>query len=77
MNMNKKITTKDMSVAISGKLSRFFGVSVQDATKEQLYKAVVMTVRDILLQKRNDYHQTTKKDQSKKVYYLCINKIVK
>ena len=72
MNMNKKITTKDMSVAISGKLSRFFGVSVQDATKEQLYKAVVMTVRDILLQKRNDYHQTTKKDQSKKVYYLCM-----
>ena len=70
--MDTKITTKTMRTAIVGKLSRFFGVSPEECSKDQLYKAVVMSVRDILLQIRNDYHETTKKDKSKKVYYLCM-----
>ena len=72
--MDTKITAKSMRTAIVGKLSRFFGVSPEDCSKDQLYKAVVMAVRDILLNIRNDYHETTKKDKSKKVYYLCIPK---
>ena len=70
--MDTKITAKTMRTAIVGKLSRFFGVSPEDCSKDQLYKAVVMAVRDILLNIRNDYHETTKKDKSKKVYYLCM-----
>ena len=71
MNINN-FTKKEAKVAIEGKLSRFFGVSAKECTKEQLYKAVVMTVRDILLEKRNKYHAVTKADKSKKVYYLCM-----
>ena len=47
------ITPKEMKDVISGKLSRYFGVSIKEASTEQLYKAVVMAVRDILLEKRN------------------------
>ncbi len=65
-------TKKEAKEVIETKLSRFFGVGVADCTKEQLYKAVVMAVRDILLEKRNKYHNTTKKAQAKKVYYLCM-----
>ena len=35
------------------KLSNYFGVSPQDATIDQIYKAVSMSVVDILLQKKN------------------------
>ena len=42
---------------IKGKLSRYFGVSPKEATKDQLYKAVVMSVRDILLEKREKFYK--------------------
>ncbi|MGN0819746.1 MAG: glycogen/starch/alpha-glucan phosphorylase [Christensenellaceae bacterium] len=69
---SKKITAKNAGELIGGKLSRFFGVTDKEATKEQLYKAVAMVVRDILLEKRNEYHNITKKAKAKKVYYLCM-----
>ncbi len=46
------LTEKDAKELIKGKLSRYFGVSPQEASKDQVYKAVVMVVRDILLEKR-------------------------
>ena len=70
--MYENFTKKEAKEAITGKLTRYFGVAPSECTKEQLYKAVVMTVRDILLEKRNNYHNITKKNKSKKVYYLCM-----
>ena len=67
-----ELTPKETKEAISGKLSRYFGVTLADATKEQLYKAVVMMVRDILLEKRNAYHHKMKAEKGKRVYYLCM-----
>ncbi|MBQ7408384.1 MAG: glycogen/starch/alpha-glucan phosphorylase [Clostridia bacterium] len=67
-----KLTKKEAGDAIKGKLSRFFGVNDQEATSEQLYKAVVMVVRDILLEKRKSYHYKVKEAQGKRVYYLCM-----
>ncbi|MBO4323206.1 MAG: glycogen/starch/alpha-glucan phosphorylase [Clostridia bacterium] len=70
--MAEKFTAGTMKKAISGTLSRHFGIELKEATKEQLYKAVVMTVRDILLEKRNEYHYTVKAAKAKRVYYLCM-----
>ena len=50
---------------IDNKLSRFFGVSFDDASKEQIYQAVSLTVVDILLEKKN-YFNTKLKEQKKK-----------
>ncbi len=71
MSLNN-FTPKEAKEAIKGKLSRFFGVTEKEATKSQLYKAVVMVVRDILLEKRNAYNGTVRKQKAKKVYYLCM-----
>ena len=71
--MEKTIMTKkEAKEIISGKLSRYFGITLQEATNEQLYKAVAMTVRDILLEKRKSYHDKIKEQQGKRVYYLCM-----
>ncbi|MCD8372159.1 MAG: glycogen/starch/alpha-glucan phosphorylase [Clostridia bacterium] len=66
------ITEKEVKEAIKGKLSRYFGVSPTEATQEQMYKAVVMTVRDILLEKRQQFHKKSKARRAKRVYYLCM-----
>lgn len=66
------ITEKDASQIIKTKLSRYFGVGEKEATKEQIYKAVVMCVRDILLEKRSAFNKKVRSKGGKKVYYLCM-----
>ncbi len=70
--MNTNFTEKDAAALIKGKLSRYFGVSAKEATKEQLYKAVVMSVRDILLEKRQKFYKKYRSQNGKRVYYLCM-----
>ena len=72
MSSTKSITDKEVQLLVEGKLSRYFGVSPKEATKEQIYKAVVMSVRDILLEKRQQFHKVMKSKKGKRVYYLCM-----
>ena len=65
-------TEKEAKDLIKGKLSRYFGVAPSEATKDQVYKAVVMVVRDILLEKRQHFHKKIKSKRAKRVYYLCM-----
>ena len=66
------ITEKDVSTLINAKLSKYFGVSKKEATKEQAYKAVVMCIRDILLEKRSAFNKKYRDKKGKRVYYLCM-----
>ncbi len=65
-------TKQEAESLIAGKLTRYFGVSPQEASREQIYKAVVMSVRDIMLEKRQKFHLKTKAARAKRVYYLCM-----
>jgi len=67
-----KINEMDAKELIKGKLSRYFGIAPAEARKDQLYKAVVMSIRDIMLEKRHKFHTVTKASKSKRVYYLCM-----
>ena len=66
------LTEKDALSLIKSKLSRYFGVSPKEATKEQIYKSVVMCVRDILLEKRSAFNKEYRTKNGKRVYYLCM-----
>ena len=72
MSSTTNITEKEVQMLIQGKLSRYFGVSPKEASKDQIYKAVVMSVRDILLEKRQQFHKVMKSKKGKRVYYLCM-----
>ena len=37
-----KMTVQEAETLLAGKLSRYFGVTFQEATEEQMYKAVAM-----------------------------------
>ncbi len=66
------ITEKEASLLIKSKLSKYFGVTTKDATKEQIYKAVVMCIRDMLLEKRSEFNNRFRQKGGKRVYYLCM-----
>ena len=68
----EQFTQQQAKELIQGKLSRYFGVAPTEARKEQLYKAVVMSVRDIMLEKRHKFHTVTKAAKGKRVYYMCM-----
>ena len=76
MNKNKTtqtvFTKETASELIQGKLARYFGVTLAEARKDQIYKAVVMSVRDIMLEKRHQCHTVIKNNMQKRVYYLCM-----
>ena len=66
------ITEKDAITLIKSKLSKYFGVTPKEANKEQIYKAVVMCVRDMLLEKRSAFNKKYRSKGGKRVYYLCM-----
>ncbi len=66
------ITEKEVKELVKGKLSRYYGVAPTEASKEQLYRAVVMCVRDILLEKRQLFQKKCKAKRAKRVYYLWM-----
>ncbi len=68
MNM----TEKEALSLIKSKLSKYFGVTPKEASKEQIYKAVVMCIRDILLEKRSAFNKKYRTKGGKRVYYLCM-----
>ena len=65
-----------VEAAIIDKLSRHFGASFEEATKDQVYKATAITVKDILLAKKREFKQANNKSGGKRVYYLCMEFLV-
>ncbi|MCQ2484942.1 MAG: glycogen/starch/alpha-glucan phosphorylase [Clostridia bacterium] len=70
--MNYKLTKKEAKELITNKLSHFFGVTPDEATYEHYYKAIALILREMMMQGRKEFHEQSKKADSKKVYYLCM-----
>ncbi len=58
--------------SIVGKLQRYDGCALGDATIQQVYKAVASTVRDQIMQKWMFEKEARKNHKSKRLYYLSI-----
>lgn len=70
--MTQSISVSKAKKLINDKLSHFFGVSPDIATDEQYYKSVAMIVRDDLAGMASDFRHEADGQDSKKVYYLCM-----
>ncbi len=70
--MNSSISVAQAKKMINDKLSHFFGVSPETATDEQFYKSVAMIIREKLAAQTSDFRHTAEGQNSKKVYYLCM-----
>lgn len=70
--MNYSLTKKQAKDLISGKLSHYFGVSTQEATDEQYYKAVALVVRELMHEGVREFRAEANNVNSKKIYYLSM-----
>lgn len=70
--MNYSLSKKKAKELVEAKLSHFMGVSPEEATDEQYYKAIALIVRDMMSQGRAEFSEKAAKAGTKKVYYLCM-----
>ena len=70
--MNYTPNAKEVKKNIEEKLSRHFGTAAKEATREQLYKAAALTVKDILAEKRSSFKDRVNEAGGKRVYYMCM-----
>lgn len=77
VSANKKTFTKqELKEKIESKLVTRGVLDPKDATDEQLYQAVVHTVKDIMLEYRSDFKKRIKASGAKKICYLCMEFLV-
>ena len=62
--------------SVKGKLERYFGCEVADATQEQIYHALASTVRDQVMERRTSSRGERKRQKAKKVYYLSAEFLI-
>lgn len=69
---NEAISKGELKKRVTARLSTHFGVTPENATEEQLYNALALTLRDLMLDMRREFEAETDKQQGKQVYYLCM-----
>ena len=57
---------------IVGKIQRYNGLTINEASKAQIYRAVASTVRDQIMQKVMISREARKKQKGKRLYYLSV-----
>ena len=70
------LTREALKEAVEQKLKRYYGILPSEATEDQIYRSVVLTVKDILMSKRAAQHNMVKKTHSKRIYYMCMEFLI-
>ncbi len=71
-----RLTKDEIKESIVSKLQRHFGCETTDATDDQLYQALALTVRDQVMRRRTASRGERKRQQAKKLYYLSAEFLV-
>ena len=74
--MNDKRSVERIQETIRGNLEHVFGVSLENASDEQCYKATALAVRDRLENSYRAFADRAAKDGTKQIYYLCMEFLV-
>ena len=70
--MNYHPNSAEVKEQIEGVLQRHFGCTASEASREQIYKAAAITVRNLLSDKRSAYKKQVNQAGAKRIYYMCI-----
>ncbi|MBO4554908.1 MAG: glycogen/starch/alpha-glucan phosphorylase [Clostridia bacterium] len=70
--MKYNVTTKEFTAQVTSTLARYFGVKPEEATKNQIYRATCMCVRDILTQTRVNFKKRCHDQNVKQIYYMSM-----
>ena len=67
---------QELEQRIEKYLKRQFGITIQSASKRQVYEALMSTVREKLSEKKFVYEQELKKTKQKRAYYMSMEFLV-
>ena len=70
--MKANVTQKEIKANISSVLTSYFGVKPEDASKNQIYRATCMAIRDLLTNKRVNFKKVCHEKNAKQVYYMSM-----
>ena len=70
--MNYKLTKKQAKEMLENRLLHFFGVSTENASYEQYYRAIAMILRDMMTMGRGETVKKSDETGKKNVYYLSM-----
>ena len=70
--MNYHPNSTEVKELLEGVLQRHFGCSASEASRDQMYKAAAITVKNILSDKRSAYKKKVNAAGGKRVYYMCM-----
>ena len=69
-----KIDAKLINQLIDDEIFRYWNTEPKSANSNQVYRALSIVIRDLLLQKRNEFMQ--KQNGHKQVYYMCMEFLI-
>ncbi len=67
-----KFDKESIKNSIVGKLQRYNGRSIEEASRQQIYRAVASTVRDQIMQKYVIAREERKRSRQRRLYYLSV-----
>ena len=70
--MKNYLTEAQAKELLENRLLHFFGVTSDNATYDQYYRAVAMILKDIMATARTDFNKRGEKAGAKRVYYLSM-----
>ena len=64
------VKKEEIKEQILGKLKRHFGKTLEEATKDQIYKSCALSIRDVIVEKWTDANKQVLNQGLKRLYYL-------
>lgn len=64
--MNYSMTVAQVKTAIQEKLSHIYGVSSENASDDEFYKASALVVRDLMMRGRDEFVRNAEKSEDRK-----------
>ena len=72
MNLLSELSKSKLTKKIKNNVKLMFTKEVEDATNQELYQAVVCSIRDVIAEKWIATNKTYEEEDSKVIYYLSM-----
>lgn len=71
-----QLTSKEVLQRLNKKCLGICGCTLEQATQQQVYRAICLVVRDLMAHQRQQFYTQTAQTQSKQVYYMSMEFLV-
>lgn len=73
---SKNVNSTLINSLIDEEISRYWNINPKSASSNQIYRALCIVIRDMLLDKRNNFTNMVNKANQKQVYYMCMEFLI-